>query len=323
MANIMINETCNQKCSYCFASEFVNIKKNDISFDCFVKAVEFILTEKDDKRKGRIGLIGGEPLLHPQFDEFVHYLINRMDVKHITVYTNGVLLNQHLDSILNKKVGLLININSIKDVGEENFSKTQEAVDELVNKYNKKNITLGLNIYDDIDYSFFILCADKYRIPKVRLSIVVPAYNKKKSGYTHFTALKNNILKVTKELLLRDINFGFDCNWPVPCMWTIEEKHDLEIMGLMGNSRDRIPSCNCCCIPVIDILPDLTAIRCFGLSDISKQPIGDFADINELRDFYYSNLDLKLCKVQLKDGCDKCDMYPHRCYGGCLANRVN
>ncbi len=322
MANIMINETCNQKCSYCFASELVNVKKNDISYDNFLKAVDFILTEKDEKRKGRIGLIGGEPLLHPLFDDFVNNLTPRAEVKHITVYTNGVLLGQHIDSILNHKVGLLININSIDDVGKNNFTQTQEAIDLLVNKHNKKNITLGLNIYDNIDYSFFIKCADKFRIPKVRLSVVVPAHNQGKKGYSHFISLKEKILVITKELLLRDINFGFDCNWPVPCIWSAEEKNDLELMGLMGNSRERIPSYNCCCLPVIDILPDLTAIRCFGLSFSSKQSICNFKDINELREFYYTNYDIQLCKTPLTYNCEKCDLFPHKCYGGCLANRV-
>lgn len=323
MANIMINETCNQRCPYCFASEFVNKKNNNISFEKFLMAVDFILTEKDNKRKGIIGLIGGEPLLHPQFDEFIYYLSNRIDVKHITVYTNGVLLEQHINSILNDKVGLLININSSEDVGKDNFAKTQEIVNLLVNKYNKKNVTLGLNIYDNIDYSFFVQCADKFRSSKVRLSIVVPTNNNGEKGYAHFIKLKDKILEITKELLLRDINFGFDCNWPVPCMWTTEEQRDLKLMGLMRNSRERIPSCDCCCIPVIDILPDLTAIRCFGLSETSKEPISNFKNINELREFYYSKFDLNLSKIQLKSDCKKCDLFPYKCYGGCLANRVN
>ena len=157
MANIMINEVCNQKCPYCFASEFVNIRKNDISFDSFVKAVNFILTEKEEEQRGRIGIIGGEPLLHPQFDEFVKYLVEREDIKRITIYTNGVLIDDHLDILLNDKVGLLINVNSPNDVGLENFNRTKNAIELLVSKYQKHNrLTIGLNIYDNIDYSFFI-----------------------------------------------------------------------------------------------------------------------------------------------------------------------
>ena len=69
MSNIMINEVCNQRCSYCFASEFVNKKRNDMSFTNFKKAVKFINTARSSNR---IGIIGGEPLLHPEFDKFIN-----------------------------------------------------------------------------------------------------------------------------------------------------------------------------------------------------------------------------------------------------------
>ena len=320
----MINENCNQKCPYCFASEFVNIRKNNITFENFVKATKFILTEKDDKRFGRIGIIGGEPLLHPQFDDFVNYLVNKDEINRITIYTNGVLLEEHLDVILNDKVGLLININSPDDVGSVNFDKTQKAIDLLVNKYEKRNrLTIGLNIYDNIDYSFFVDIAEKFEIPRVRLSIVVPAYGKKKKGFEHFISLKNKVLEITKALLLRDIKFGFDCNWPVQCMWTTEEIEDLRLMGLCSDSRDLIPLNHSCCRPVIDILPDLMAIRCFGLSDKTKMPIDQFCTISDLRQYYMKNIDSVLAENPLLDKCNECHLFMNTCYGGCLANRIN
>lgn len=323
MANIMINEVCNQHCPYCFASEFVNIQKNNISFENFAKAVSFVLTEHDVKRRGRVGIIGGEPLLHPNFGDYIEYLVKINEIKHVTVYTNGVLIEKHLNSILNDKVSLLININSIKDVGEDNYHKTEDAIRLLIKEYNKKNrITIGLNIYDCIDYSFFIKLADKYSFPKVRLSVVVPAYNKEKTGFAHFKALKETILKITKSLMARDIRFGFDCNWPVPCMWNEEELDDLKLMGLSSSSRELIPLGDCQCQPVIDILPDLTAIRCFGLSDKTKTSIDKYESINELRSYFYKNYDQVLSKNPLHEMCDKCELFPNSCYGGCLANRT-
>ncbi len=322
MANIMINEVCNQKCPYCFASEFVNIRKNDISFDSFVKAVNFILTEKEEEQRGRIGIIGGEPLLHPQFDEFVKYLVDREDIKRITIYTNGVLIDDHLDILLNDKVGLLINVNSPNDVGLENFNRTKNAIELLVSKYQKHNrLTIGLNIYDNIDYSFFVELAEKYKMRRVRLSIVVPAYGQTKNGFEHFMALKNKVLEITKALLVRDIKFGFDCNWPVQCMWTEEEIEDLKLMGLCSNTIDLIPLNYSRCSPVIDILPDLNAIRCFGLSDKTKMPIEQFNSISELKQYYLKNVDRFLVQNPLLDKCHECDLYKSKCYGGCLANR--
>lgn len=323
MANIMINEVCNQKCPYCFASEFVNIRKNNISFENFVKASNFILTETDEQRRGKIGIIGGEPLLHPYFNKFIHYLVNRDDVKRITIYTNGVLLEECIDVILHDKIGLLINVNSPDDVGLGNFNKTEKAINLLVNRYEKHNrLTIGLNIYDNIDYSFFVELAEKYKMQRVRLSIVVPAHGYAKNGFEHFIALKNKVLEITKALLVRDIKFGFDCNWPVQCMWTQEEIDDMMLMGLCSTSRDLIPLSHGCCTPVVDILPDLMAIRCFGLSDKTKMSIDQFATIMELRQHYQMNTDSILVQNPLLDKCLKCDLFKNKCYGGCLANRV-
>lgn len=324
MANIMINENCNQKCSYCFAAEFVNLHKNDISFVNFKKAVEFILTESDKTRRGKIGLIGGEPLMHPQIDTFLDYLIERKDIEHVTIYTNGVLLEEHLERILNNKVSLLINVNSVSDVGEKDYRKTTEAIDLLVREHQKKNrITLGLNIYDNIDYTFFVKIASKYGFSKVRLSVVVPAYNTEKEGFNHFVKLKESVLKVTKSLLLEDIRFSFDCNWPVPCMWSDEELKDLQLMGLASTNRELIPLNGCICQPVIDIRPDLTAIRCFGLSDISKISIEKFDNIQDLRWYYYRHYDSIISRKPMKEACVNCALFPSKCYGGCLANRIS
>ena len=322
MSNIMINENCNQKCPYCFASEFVNVKKNNMSFENFKKAVDFILTKNDGGKVGQVGIIGGEPLLHPEFDTFINYLINRDDVKRVTVFTNGVLIKEHIDYIANEKVGVLINVNSPNDVGQANFEKTVESIDLLVNKYNKKNrLTIGLNIYANIDYSFFIDIAEKYNVNQVRLSIVVPAYGTEKTGLEHFLSLKNKVLEITKSLLVRGISFKFDCNLPAPCIWSEQELQDMELMGLCTHTRMLIPLEQSVCQPVIDILPNLTAIRCFGMSDISKVNISDFKNISDLREYYIEKYDNIISKKPINEKCKQCKLFPSKCYGGCLANR--
>lgn len=320
MANIMINENCNQRCPYCFASEFVNVQHNNISLENFRKAADFILS---DKSNGRVGIIGGEPLLHPLFDTFVEDLLDREQVKRVAVFTNGVLIKKHLNVLLDKRVGILVNVNSINDVGEACFNQTQESLSLLIHNHKKESITIGLNIYDTIDYSFFIEMADRYNFSKVRLSVVVPAYGKEKKGISHFLALKNTVLQITKALLVRGIRFNFDCNLPVPCLWSKEELEDLKLMGLCTYEKELIPLEQSVCSPVIDILPDLTAIRCFGLSDVSKVSISDFDSIEALRDYFKSSIDAPLSQKPLYASCNNCELFPLRCYGGCLANRKN
>mgnify|MGYP002749316575 CR=1 FL=1 len=323
MANIMINENCNQRCPYCFAAEFVNIRQNNISYQAFVKAVDFVIDDDDKNFRGRIGIIGGEPLLHPEFDKFITYLINKEQIKRITIFTNGVLIKEHLEVLLNDKVTLLINVNSIEDVGKNNYYKTEEAIDLLVNKYGKKNhLTIGLNIYKNMDYSFFINMAEKYNLNRVRLSIVVPAYGTQKKGLRHFMELKDTVLKLTKGLLVRDIKFKFDCNLPTSCLWSDEELNDMQLMGLCSLNRDLIPLGHSICSPVIDILPDLTIIRCFGLSDVSKVNIDDFDSIKALREYYIEHFDIPLSKKGIDNKCNTCKLFPDKCFGGCLANRI-
>lgn len=323
MSNIMINDNCNQRCSYCFASEFVNIKSNNISFENFIKATNFILTDKDKLHRGQIGIIGGEPLMHPNFDSLMNYLISRDDITKITVFTNGVLIKKHISTLCDNKVRLLINVNSPSDVGMGNYIATKDAIRLLVEEYNKRNkITIGLNIYDNIDYSFFIKMADKYGFQKVRLSIVVPAVGKEKRGLDHFKRLKFKVLDIAKALLIRDIRFKFDCNLPVHCIWEKNELEDMRLMGLCGEGRDLIPLGYNFCSPVIDILPDLTAIRCFGLSDITKVAINEFSTINELIKYYINKFDTKIARIPIDNKCLGCNLFPMKCFGGCLANRL-
>lgn len=43
MANIMLTDACNLKCPYCFANEFVNKDKNDITEEAIDEAKDFIV----------------------------------------------------------------------------------------------------------------------------------------------------------------------------------------------------------------------------------------------------------------------------------------
>ena len=71
MANIALTNRCNLSCEYCFAHEYTSSKKNDISKESFMRALDFA------KKDGEIGLIGGEPLLHKNINEFLSVLISK------------------------------------------------------------------------------------------------------------------------------------------------------------------------------------------------------------------------------------------------------
>lgn len=323
MANIMINETCNQRCPYCFASEFVNKKPNNISFKNFIKAKKFILNT-NNKKRGVIGIIGGEPTLHPKFSLLLFNLKYDRKVTRATIFTNGVYLDKYFPILKSEKFSFLININSPNDVGLTNYNRTIDNLDYVVNKMKNgpQRVTIGLNIYSDkVNYDFFIDLAKKYRFSLVRLSVVVPPFASIKNGLDHFRKLKFKVLEIAKTLLVNGIKFRFDCNVPPKCIWDNNELNDLKIMGLSTNDSMLVPLCNSKCHPVIDILPNLEAIRCFGLSDKTKISIDKFNNIDELYSHYIDNFDNIFLKEPIDNICKKCELFPEKCYGGCLGNR--
>jgi hypothetical protein len=73
------------------------------------------------------------------------------------------------------------------------------------------------------------------------------------------------------------------------------------------------------CSPVIDILPDLQAIRCFGLSEYTKRDIRDFRNLTELADHYINTIDRPACGVASSPECIDCfECITGECSGGCL-----
>ena len=154
MPNIMLTYLCNLKCPYCFANEFVNRESNRISIENFAKAIDFLT-------KGgptRVGLIGGEPTLHPELKTILEMLIGNRHITEATLYTNGLLVDRYINQLVTPKFRLLVNCNSPKDIGEQNFEKLWNNLDMLVNHYYMRDrINLGVNLYNDkFDYSYIV-----------------------------------------------------------------------------------------------------------------------------------------------------------------------
>jgi hypothetical protein len=123
---------------------------------------------------------------------------------------------------------------------------------------------------------------------------------------------------------------GFDCNFLPGCVLTKEEYDGVlkakevfysalhskysrtfwqrAILNEQGN-----------CTPVIDVLPGLKAIRCFGLSEYTKRDIKDFKNIEELRRFYVDSIDRPACALSTAHECDDCyNRESGECSCGCL-----
>lgn len=320
MAHITLTYRCNLRCPYCFANEFVNKESADISLESFKKAVNFITSSGST----RIGLIGGEPLVHPLFDDFMGYLINRDDVSLISVFTNGVLMLKHLEVLKHPKVDILVNCNSPEQIGDKAYSVIVEALDELVPYKEQDTVSLGFNLhYVDVgkyDYAFSLL--QRYNMDIARIALAIP--NEKdangQSSIDFFKQRKDFLLEFYHRLDSIGVIPNIDCNIPPQCIWNEEETEWLKQYAarFKGIRTNIVGHCSTC-EPVVDILPSLQAIRCFGLSDSTKVNIRDFKNIDELYAYYSDIYDKRLRHIPCIEDCRTCEEYSNAtCMGGCL-----
>lgn len=330
MANIMMTDVCNLHCPYCFANEFVNKDKNEITEAAFRKAVNFIV---GDGSHSSIGLIGGEPTVHSQFEYFMRELLVDERVKGIVVYTNGILMDRFWNVLCHPKTHLLINCNSPEDIGELQFQRLCDNLQVLIEeKLCMDRVTLGINMYQsDFEYQYLLELLKKYHFHHVRISITVPNLdeNRNKDAHSYFESMKPCMFKFFHELLKNEIIPNFDCNKIPSCLVTEEELTQFNpylnnefIKNNIG--RSNIVSTEVHCAPVIDIRQDLTAVRCFGLSACTKQRIEDYAGIKELENYYLRTVDAFAYNTSYCHKCIDCHLRKvMKCSGGCLAYKID
>lgn len=328
MSNIMLNKACNLRCPYCFANEFVNNPesmkkhKNNISEENFRIALDFVVRSGETY----VGLIGGEPTVHPEFEKLLNITLSNPNIHNVTLFTNGINIDKHFHLLNNEKLALLINFNSPNDIGEKNYQKLLKNLDYMIKElYMKDRISLGINMYKpDFDYMYIVEALKKYKFPHVRTAIAVPNTNEKKdfNAIEYFKEMKPRVFEFFGELLKIDCMPTYDCNLMPVCVTTPGEKKWLEQFWRMEERAKR--RCNITdnpnCAMVIDILPNLEAVRCFGMSDFIKADIRDFNDIGELCGFFHNQIDALSYMIPTTDQCKNCYYRKTRgCSGGCLA----
>lgn len=338
MANIMLTDVCNLRCPYCFANEFVNHGVNEIDIENFKKALDFVATEPNAK----LGLIGGEPTLHSKFKEILQLLIADDRFHNIVLFTNGVRVDEFANELAHPKFHILLNCNSPKDMGEHAYEKMCNNLDMLIRShYMKDRITLGINIYqNNFQYDYILELLKKYNYNHVRMSIVVPNTSEKRDFNVkrYFLDIKPKFKEFVYAMLSNNIIPTYDCNKMPACLLTEEEyktfdalikkkQKERELAGLppihLPMNDSAIYTDVVHCSPVVDIRQDLTAVRCFGLSDCTKTSITDFKSLPDLRNYYTNEIDSYAYRFGISDDCMECYRRKTlRCTGGCIAFKI-
>lgn len=215
-----------------------------------------------------------------------------------------------------------MNCNSPKQIGTNAFERYISNLAYLF-LIKKEGITLGVNFHDDCqDYSFIVELLKQFNQKGVRISVTVPNFSSSQEvpSIIYFKERKNKLWKLFQTL--KDINVMpyYDCNSVPFCIWNAEEQQQLkEWADSSPEVFTNITSNNIKCEPIVDILPNLQAIRCFGLSNISKVDIADFENIDDLENYYLTRIDSISTLFCPSIQCQTC--YEHKtgkCIAGCI-----
>lgn len=314
MANIALLNRCNLMCPYCFADSYTGKENEDITLDTFLSLLDFVSSE------GNVGIIGGEPLLHNQINEFLDILSKDYRFYRVTIFTNGIFLDKVLTNLSNDKMELLINVNSSSDIGKSNFERMVKNIYNAIEIMGKDRVGLGINVYkEEQDFSELLSLAKELKCEKIRVSLVIP-HNKHGGSIKYFKKMKKTLLSLYKNLLQLDISPCYDCNAVPKCVFDDEEMELLESLPFENQlEREIFLGNRSVCSPIVDLYPDKTATRCFGMYDSLRVNYEDFESLNDLKNYFFKEIDCRLVNVKSCDTCANCYKFKtFSCYGGCL-----
>ncbi len=320
MANIFLNHVCNLSCGYCFANRLAKPKRQHMKLEDFRKAADFIA--RDDEQ---IGIMGGEPTLHPQIDAILEYLCETDAIQDVIYFTNGILIDKYLDLLSRTKIKVLINCNSPDVIGENNYRRLSENIRKSIEIYGMKSrICLGLNIYSpNIDYRYIVDMLKEFGFDFLRLSISAPNFEitEEYNALQYFFSMKSVTMRVIRDALNVGAVPVFDCNKPPICWLTKKER--ISIFELMCGRVSNVILSESNCYPIVDILSDLSAVRCMGFSNGPVVKIEDFSSLGALRDYFISHVDIPYSTKTIDQRCNLCKFHMRQiCNPGCLVYKT-
>lgn len=266
--NISIISACNNNCEYCFQHGYHEENKM-LSYEEIEDIMQWGLSEP------RIGILGGEPTLHP---DIIKIMKKAKEYSHVCVFTNLLCKTDLLEKMIEiGNVGYLVNTTSrdeLKDLFYKNAAMLHSKLDYL--QRNRIEFSLGLTLMNDekidqkyIDNMFNILNTYPGLTHHVRMGIATPFHEGTFDLMNYDGPVRYMIEKVLNDYA--DVTIGFDCS-----------SNNCQISPrLMGEALENPRVLNFslgCQEPVLDVLVDKSIKYCFSFPD-------DFLRVDDYRRF--------------------------------------
>lgn len=310
--NILFTNFCNKNCPYCFAKGKLTLEEKLSSSYIKLKELRIIIDFLKQSKETQVGILGGEPTLHPEFKRAVTMIIK--EGLGITIFSNGLMkkdVSMFLKRISANKCNITLNINS-----PESYTKKEWFVINRTARLLNKQLGLGFNIYRlDSDMDFMVDLIQKYNLKKIiRLAIAVPIFgsNNKYVEFTDYPKVSDKIVNFIERHRLMGISFTFDCSF-ILCSFTDEQLGKLVRLRTLPVSA---------CLGPIDVGPDLKLWHCFAISRIWNKKLTDFKDLKAVYNFYNKRTK-NFRRVGAISGCLRCEYLKlGYCSGGCLGHTL-
>jgi MoaA/NifB/PqqE/SkfB family radical SAM enzyme len=312
VANLLITDYCNRNCSYCFARSKVETdstndqnKRHHISMENVAITAAFMKRSK----LSTATLLGGEPTLHPQFEEIVDYLF--AEGFSVRVFTNGIIDEKKLAFLTGtdpERMSLIVNVNHPDESDPEQFQQTLRTLEALPDKTG-----LGVNFYrKDLNLGFALELTKRFNLYRyIRLGLAQPIYGVDNTyiPISEYGTISQSIVDFARECERFDVALEFDCGFTM-CMFSEQQLGSLLTSG---------SSFSFSCPTVVDIGPDLDVWHCFPLSTIMNVKLRDFDTRDEIV-AHYTRKTAFYRSIGALDECKTCKQL-HRgfCAGGCLS----
>lgn len=303
--NLLINNYCNFKCSYCFAQETMH---SDTAKNITMENFEIFLNWLKKNNMREVRLIGGEPTLNPDLEKLLDKIIEYDCFDDILIFSNFSFGPEVADMFVRKSqkihLSFLPNINSFNLLIPEMKKRILYNLDLLTTAIPDFKC-IGVNIYSpDMDLSQWEELICKYNLNRLRFSIVLPntALPNDFNFYDFFHSYQNLLLKLADLSIKYGVELGCDCNGIPPCCF------DPDVVVTLTEVCPEIFGRPFCEVPTLDVTPDLKVNGCFVNGTKENKLVTDFADMYEAQMFYQAEREKNILGVTRKE-CYSCPRY--------------
>jgi len=284
-----------------------------ISLEDFGKTLDFL----EASGVSIVSLVGGEPTLHPDFTSIVQLSLERgftVSIKSNATWHEKI--GERIQELPDDGIHFLLNINHPSALGARNWQRIVQNVNQLTGV----NVDFQFNIDRiDFDYEYILELARDVKPGKIVWSLSNLVIGEGSVSLTDPIAIQELYSKRILAFIIEAGKLGVKTvgvHGITPCMFSDEDYAELLANG--GNLEST-------CQPVFDILPDLSVLYCFPMSNFwEKKFIHDFQTIQELNLEFQGSLAFMRSDLYPRDKCSECDHFlTQTCYGGCIARHLD